>query len=213
MNGSVQMQTHMTSRIKMKKKFVMMVVLFQIFLFGCSTKEKEVNTSKLLSEVSTAQNEEVAKKYIGEIIITDVMVGNISCIYGGSGEQYEADKDLYLEFYTTKNASEKGKIIILLREEIIDNTRVYILKDIKFLNTKDNHYWYKDFLYHESGENNSNIDTDFLKSGLIQLEKGQGPTYHEKIIPDYILSIENDKLILTKPTDNKLFLFFWEDDL
>lgn len=191
-----------------------MGIIVQLTFFGCE--QKTVKFSKLFDNYLLEKNESLFSNSIDKQIVYGDFKGIKQgvCSIEQNGSVYQ------LQFYTYKDAPENGMFITLETIKDKNKERFCILKDISYFESnysklyselnKKPYTAMEPLSYGKKNHTNSYAYAED-KFGIYDLDLSKEFPYYKKIIPRYIVSVENEKLHIEVPKNEDLFVYLYNE--
>lgn len=220
------MQISMWNLIKLvNRSGVVLVCLCTLFL-SC-TKKTERNEGEVKTDISVVQSYSY-KGMLNEFFDTlDVSIlerkknciiifdydPNEYTVYGGMPKALRAyrtkQKYFSVDFVNKDDRLDKGCAVLFfthIKKDVESQTYDSYLIDVKYIPAKEGYCVYEHFLCYGLGTDGT-CSEDEERYGFTLIPIGGWLPYDKKVIPDYILSFTETKMIFEEPSDNKYFLY------
>ncbi len=190
------------------KNLILLILLF-VSLTSCKT-EKVCDVYDLVQRIYGGENFSILNNVI------DFKVDNFSSLNNGivcGGAALVNNQDDCLWFFTNETNYSQGMIITLIHSSIKgkkwEKTQDFYLKDYKYIpGFSKNRIQYGNVSYGEPqiDEGGKHYQTDESIFGIYAYE-GKYPPYFKEVKPKYLVYVENGKLVVEEPKDDKYFIY------
>lgn len=185
-----------------------LVLLFISIVFSCKN-SKVFDVDGIVHRVYEGEDITILDKYF------DYKVENLSSfdddIIRGTTFIRSKEKEItYLWFYVNDSDYSDGMVILMLNMIRNKNhTQSYYFKDYKFIpGFSNNRIQYGKVSYGEpiveKGYTHYAVKDNIY--GIYAYE-GKNPPYYKKVMPKYLVYVENGKLVVEEPKDDKYFIY------
>lgn len=182
---------------------IILIIFVQSNLIGC--KDSTVKLTEVFQNYSLTKNQDVLTNSIGKRIE--------SVSYDGIGRSSSYvkinDKLFYVSAYRIKD--DKGLFVTLQLIKKTKKERFSILKDIIYFETYNDLYVIIGSLSYGKKNRDGYYPLDETKFGIYDVDLSKGLPFYQKIIPRYIISVENDKLKVEKSTNEDFFIYLYDE--
>ncbi len=190
-------------------KLVILLIL-NLVLFTSCNKEKTCDVYDLVQRVYKGENISILDNVINfKIDRFSQLKDGIVC--GGAGVLNNQSDCLW--FFVNENDYTQGMIITLvyssIKGEKWEKTQDFYLKDYKYIpGFSENRIQYGNVSYGEPqiDEGGKHYQTDENIFGIYAYE-GKYPPYYKEVKPKYLVYVENDKLVVEEPKDDRYFIY------
>ena len=213
-------------------KFTVLLILSVVIFTSCKN-EKVCDLYDLVQRVYAGEDVSIIDNVIDYEINTNSKLNNkIVCGGGDISSDINTNPFEMLWFFINEDDYEQGMIIVLVhiytKKKGKTRTQNFYLKDYAFIpGFSKNRIAYQNVSYGESEYGRSYIQ-HYNKNGSIEREfvgdtsirynideniygiyayEGKYPPYNKKVKPKYLVYVENNKLVVEKPKDDKYFIY------
>ena len=198
----------MRKNIINKYALIIMIVFMQfIFLGSNKEEEKTVKLTEVFHKYLLTKNQDIFMDSIEkriESVSHDEM--------GQSTNHVEInDETFYVHSYEFRNDLSSGNFLTLELLKKTDEERYLILKDIVHFESNNGLYVAISELSYGEKSSYGYYPIDETKFGIYDVDLSKGLPFYQKIIPRYIISVENEKLKIEVPTNEDYFIYLYDE--
>ncbi len=200
-------------RLKNKNCFIFFTLLIMIFT-SCSKGEKiPYSEIEIVDKFFENYDESIVKEKIGKLIKLN-LVPSEYIVFGGfpwALKKYETKEKSYrVSFVNINKEREKGCLILFYRfiyNELHPKYWDAYLLDAKYIPSKEGYEVHEEYLGYNL-HNDGTCEEDNTRYGITLIPVDGWYPSDTKVIPMYILSFTEEKMIFDVPTDDEYFLYF-----